>query len=62
MQYDPSGQPDCHLHSLSFEEYLVSIYFESFMGLETEPCQGLKDYISHVYKKHVGPMSTGREA
>lgn len=35
---------------LTFEEYLVSVYFEELLNFEAEPTQGLKDYVSHVYR------------
>lgn len=37
---------------LTFEEYIVSVYYEELLNFKSTPTKGLKDYVSHVYKKH----------
>ncbi|KAH7303501.1 hypothetical protein B0I35DRAFT_446703 [Stachybotrys elegans] len=38
------------LHSLSFEEYLATVYYEQLLWYGVEPFDGLKAYVAHVYR------------
>ncbi|KAF9772846.1 hypothetical protein IL306_009419 [Fusarium sp. DS 682] len=35
---------------LSFEEYLVTVYFEGLLSFEAEPFEGLKKFVKQVYR------------
>ncbi|KAF4341373.1 hypothetical protein FBEOM_4722 [Fusarium beomiforme] len=35
---------------LSFEEYLVTVYFEGLLSFEAEPFEGLRNFVKHVYR------------
>ncbi|KAF4944897.1 hypothetical protein FGADI_12366 [Fusarium gaditjirri] len=38
------------LAGLSFEEYLVTVYFEGLLSFEAESFEGLEDFVKHVYR------------
>ncbi|KAH8881969.1 hypothetical protein GQ53DRAFT_753973 [Thozetella sp. PMI_491] len=48
------GSDTATLHSLTFEEYLVSVYYEQLLWYGAQPFQGLKDYVAHVYRPYQG--------
>lgn len=47
---DYSGtNADYHIVGLSFEEYLVGVYFEEQLNFANDPFPLLQDYIAHIY-------------
>ncbi|EWZ31315.1 uncharacterized protein FOBCDRAFT_286047 [Fusarium oxysporum Fo47] len=38
------------LAGLSFEEYLVTVYFEGLLSFQAESFEGLEDFVKHVYR------------
>ncbi|KAG5825924.1 hypothetical protein H9Q74_004017 [Fusarium xylarioides] len=38
------------LAGLSFEEYLVTVYFEGLLSFEADTFEGLEDFVKHVYR------------
>ncbi|CVK85679.1 uncharacterized protein FMAN_06751 [Fusarium mangiferae] len=38
------------LAGLSFEEYLVTVYFEGLLSFEADPFEGLENFVKHVYR------------
>ena len=53
---EDSGDMDCFekgdfsIAGLSFEEYLVTVYFEGLRRFEAEPCEGLVSFVKQVYR------------
>ncbi|RGP78370.1 hypothetical protein FLONG3_3506 [Fusarium longipes] len=47
---DEFEKADFFIAGLSFEEYLVTVYFEGLLRLRAEPFQGLVHFVKHVYR------------
>ncbi|KAF4447829.1 hypothetical protein F53441_8695 [Fusarium austroafricanum] len=49
---------------LSFEEYLVTVYYEGLLSFEADPTEGLISFVKHVYclPSEVEPISETNEA
>ena len=41
------------ISGLSFEEYLVTVYFEGLLSFEAKPFKGLRSFVKHVYRSPV---------
>jgi hypothetical protein len=47
---DDFEKADFFIVGLSFEEYLVTVYFEGLLRFKAEPFQGLVNFVKHVYR------------
>jgi hypothetical protein len=50
MDTSELSKGDFSLAGLSFEEYLVTVYFEGLLSFEAESFEGLEDFVTHVYR------------